>query len=253
MPELPEVETVVRDLRPMLVGQRIAEVLVGKPKLRRPWKPAWTRVLAEARIEAVGRRGKWIRIALDGDRTLVIHLGMTGQLTVADVSAPKQDHTHLIFVLNDGRELRFRDVRRFGSADLFYTGDALDEFLNARLGPEPFDLEVDAFRSAIRSSVPVPESSSSRSNDCGRSRQHLRGRSVLSGPVTPRPARPNADGRRVRPTPEFPHCRPEPGDRRPRIDHSRLRRRFRVDGNIPGRVSCLRPNGGAVPDLYDSD
>ncbi len=153
MPELPEVETVVRDLRPMLVGQRIAEVLVGKQKLRRPWKPAWTRVLAEARIEAVGRRGKWIRIALDGDRTLVIHLGMTGQLTVTDATAPKQDHTHLVFVLNNGRELRFRDVRRFGSADLFYTRDALDEFLNARLGPEPFDLEVEAFRSAIRSSV----------------------------------------------------------------------------------------------------
>src|SRR5579872_2339210 len=82
MPELPEVETVVRDLRPHLVGRRIAAVEVGTRPLRRPWAKEWGPALEGRRVVEVRRRGKWILIHLDPQQHLVIHLGMTGQLTV---------------------------------------------------------------------------------------------------------------------------------------------------------------------------
>jgi formamidopyrimidine-DNA glycosylase len=153
MPELPEVETVVRDLRPALVGRRITTVRVGKQKLRRPWQSVWSRAVTGKRVEAIVRRGKWIRIDLTGGQALILHLGMTGQLTVADSNAPKPNHTHLVFTLDDGWELRFRDVRRFGSVDLLADRPAAEHFLADRLGPEPFDLTGDAFATAVRSSI----------------------------------------------------------------------------------------------------
>ena len=115
MPELPEVETVVRDVRPWLVNRRIAAVRVGRRALRTPWLRSWTGKVRGRPIQAVERRGKWILIDLGGP-WLVIHLGMTGQLTVAAEKDPLADHTHLVFTLDElGRQLRFRDVRRFGT------------------------------------------------------------------------------------------------------------------------------------------
>jgi len=142
MPELPEVETVVRDLRPLLTGRAIASVSVGRKALRRRWSRAWSEQLCGQHFTEVGRRGKWILLhCTDGSR-LVIHLGMTGQLTVAPTAQPRKDHTHLVMTLDDGSaELRFRDVRRFGSATLFADHDALHQhFVESKLGPEPFDL-----------------------------------------------------------------------------------------------------------------
>jgi formamidopyrimidine-DNA glycosylase len=153
VPELPEVETVVRDLRPALVGRGILTVRVGKHSLRRPWRPAWSKAVAGAGVEAVTRRGKWIRIDLSRGQTLLVHLGMTGQLTMVDATVPKRNHTHLVFALDDGRELRFRDVRRFGSADLFADRGSADRFLDERLGPEPFDLVANTFATAVRASA----------------------------------------------------------------------------------------------------
>jgi formamidopyrimidine-DNA glycosylase len=152
MPELPEVETVVRDLRPLLVGRTIRGVTAGRQRLRTPWKAAWTGRLAGATVAAVGRRGKWIILDL-GTPRLLVHLGMTGQFTVAAAADPLADHTHLVFALDDGRHLRFRDVRRFGSAALFDTAAALDAFLAGRLGPEPFGLDPGYFRAAVRASA----------------------------------------------------------------------------------------------------
>ncbi len=83
MPELPEVETVVRDLHPLLVGRRIEGVRVSRLALRKPWVRGWGRRLTGRRVEAVRRRGKWIVAELDDGARLVFHLGMTGQLTVA--------------------------------------------------------------------------------------------------------------------------------------------------------------------------
>lgn len=142
MPELPEVETVVRDLRPCLVGRTFTALQVSRKALRRRWSAGWKRAIIGRTVRGLERRGKWILI--DVDRMwLLVHLGMTGQFTVVPAAQPRQTHTHLIFTLDDGMHLRFRDVRRFGSASLFPDRAALDEFLQVGgLGPEPFDLDL---------------------------------------------------------------------------------------------------------------
>lgn len=153
MPELPEVETVVRDLRPKLIDRRLVTVKRGsKHSLRRPWDSAWSAAIAGRRIAAVQRRGKWILVELDDEAILVFHLGMTGQLTVVPAAAPRADHTHLIFTLDDGEgELRFRDVRRFGSVTLIADRAALEEFfVGVKLGPEPFAVAAKYWRDRLR-------------------------------------------------------------------------------------------------------
>lgn len=151
MPELPEVETIVRDLRPRLVGRRVTAVRASRKPLRKRWQRRWADLLAGRSIAAVDRRGKWIRIDLDADLYLVIHLGMTGQLRVVPIDQVVEPHTHLVFDLdaqrrsqrstNNGSQLRFRDVRRFGSATVFESHARLEAFFDgSKLGPEPFAL-----------------------------------------------------------------------------------------------------------------
>ncbi|MCI0456577.1 MAG: bifunctional DNA-formamidopyrimidine glycosylase/DNA-(apurinic or apyrimidinic site) lyase [Gemmataceae bacterium] len=148
MPELPEVETVVRDLRPRLLGRRLASVQVSGLKLRRDWSADWGAMLTGRRVLDVSRRGKWIVIALDDGRQLVFHLGMTGQLVVMRAREPSQPHTHLTFALDRGGEqLRFRDIRRFGSATLYDSAEEVQRaFEGSGLGPEPFDLDPTYWR-----------------------------------------------------------------------------------------------------------
>lgn len=152
MPELPEVETVVRDLRPYLTGACITSMRASAKPLRKPWKPAWNRQVRQHRISSIRRRGKWIVIDLDNAGRLVIHLGMTGQLTVVARGHPHEAHTHLVFDLDDGsRQLRFRDIRRFGSATWFADEAALECFFQASgLGPEPFTLEPAYWRQQLQ-------------------------------------------------------------------------------------------------------
>jgi formamidopyrimidine-DNA glycosylase len=108
-------------------------------------------LLRGRRVAQVWRRGKWIILDLEHNMHLVIHLGMTGQLTVAPRRQPSAAHTHLVFSLDRGRhELRFRDVRRFGSATVFPDGEHLDSFFaDTRLGPEPFDLRPRYWRQQL--------------------------------------------------------------------------------------------------------
>ncbi len=153
MPELPEVETVVRDLRPLVVGRHITSVRHGSRSLRKPWDAAWNARLVGSRIAGIRRRGKWI--VLDaGSPHLLVHLGMTGQSTVVPSAEAERDHVHLVFALEDQNELRFRDIRRFGSATLFPDADALEAcFAEACLGPEPFQVDAIYFRNAFRKST----------------------------------------------------------------------------------------------------
>jgi formamidopyrimidine-DNA glycosylase len=152
VPELPEVETVVRDLRPLLIGRSFAGIAVGKKALRKKWSRAWHPLLLNQRVRAVGRRGKWILIDL-GEPWLLIHLGMTGQFTVAAAEMPRESHTHIVFTLDDANELRFRDIRRFGSVTFFPQRDKLDAvFANNGLGPEPFDVEPEYWCESLRAS-----------------------------------------------------------------------------------------------------
>jgi len=151
VPELPEVETVVCDLRPLLVGRHLGSVRVSKQRLRRPWSKSWAALLDGRRVEAVARQGKWIVLALDETVRLVFHLGMTGQLRVVSAAEPVAKHTHLVIDLDGGQEqLRFRDVRRFGSATVFPDGPALARFLKqSGLGPEPLDLDAATWRQKL--------------------------------------------------------------------------------------------------------
>jgi formamidopyrimidine-DNA glycosylase len=147
VPELPEVETVVCDLRQTLVGRAIASVRVGKKRLRRPWLRRWARDVVAKQIVSVGRRGKWIVISFHGDQHLLCHLGMTGQLVVEPSEVAASAHTHLVFSLDEGlEELRFRDIRRFGSVELIASASELQaRFAESKLGPEPFAADAKAF------------------------------------------------------------------------------------------------------------
>ena len=127
MPELPEVETVVRGLRAVLPGRRILSVRLGKTNFIED-PAALERDLPGSRVGAVRRHGKFIVVALETSRgdapnfSLLIHLGMTGQIVVGPSEAPVAPHTHVFFALDDGREFRYTDVRRFGKMRLLAGG-----------------------------------------------------------------------------------------------------------------------------------
>jgi len=153
MPELPEVETVARDLRPLLVGRTITAVTRSKLKLRNPWWPAGEKAyLIGQRVLAIHRRAKYLRVELTGGGCLLVHLGMTGQFTVVPASAPTETHTHFVFELDDGKQLRFRDARRFGSVELHASDTAAAATLDSQLGWEPNDIDPVEFTTGVRSS-----------------------------------------------------------------------------------------------------
>jgi formamidopyrimidine-DNA glycosylase len=153
MPELPEVETVVRQLEPEVQGQRIKRLEVLDPRWSRPVPPEELgAAVSGGTIERLGRRGKYILMGLDGDRTLVMHLRMTGNLILREGEetldpsegrrlyeserSTEERHLRARFVLADGRELWFTDPRRFGEA--FLLSDVGLEARFAKLGLEPF-------------------------------------------------------------------------------------------------------------------
>src|SRR5437660_4248 len=107
VPELPEVETIARELRLRLIGQRLAGIRVSRRRLRSKWSASWVPMITGLGIETVRRRGKWIILDLDGHRHLLFHLGMTGQLCLERAEAPPARHTHWIAQLDrSGQQLR---------------------------------------------------------------------------------------------------------------------------------------------------
>jgi formamidopyrimidine-DNA glycosylase len=136
MPELPEVETIVQGLREPLVGRQFTGVRVGWEKLvARPTAEEFERGLVGQRILGLRRRGKYLIFALSGRGSLIVHLRMTGRLLIKSSDDEGDKHDHLIFELDDGRELRFNNVRKLGRV---YLVDDEDEIVG-RLGPEPLD------------------------------------------------------------------------------------------------------------------
>lgn len=134
MPELPEVENTVRDLKPLLVGRRFEAVDVRWPRLLSGMRGEdFTARLLGRQIVNADRRGKHLLFALDDGQTLMVHLRMTGQLRVAPPEDPTGVHDHLIFALDNGAELRYRDPRKFGRFLLTRTPLATLQ----KLGPEP--------------------------------------------------------------------------------------------------------------------
>lgn len=143
MPELPEVETVVRGLRPHLEGHRFEAVEVRRPDLRFPLPPDLASRVRGRRVERLGRRAKFILIDLEGGWTLICHLGMSGRLTIEPPPAEGAawpapgTHDHLLFALDSGWRLRFNDTRRFGLVDLWPSEELGTYRFFRELGPEP--------------------------------------------------------------------------------------------------------------------
>jgi len=146
MPELPEVETVVRGLASRLEGRTIASHLLICAKTARGTDPELWRTLAGRKILRLGRRGKMILMACDAGLTLLIHLKMTGQLILRPARRARDKHTRFVLRFEDRTdELRFRDVRKFGFVKCIRTDDLPDLREIRELGPEPLDLHFSAF------------------------------------------------------------------------------------------------------------
>ncbi len=153
MPELPEVETIARGLRTALQGRRIIGVRLDKTDFID--EPATIeRQIPGARITAVRRHGKFLLLDLESSNgnphhsSLLIHLGMTGRLVTCDPAEPIPKHTHVFFFLDDGRELRYTDVRRFGRMGLLQTMSqqkSLDS-----LGLDPLEASEDRFIALLK-------------------------------------------------------------------------------------------------------
>lgn len=141
MPELPEVETVCRGLAEKLVGRRLVRVEARRPDLRKPLPADFVRRVEGRRVERVSRRAKYILVHLEDGAVLLVHLGMSGRLVIANGGAPGP-HDHVIFETEDGTEIRFSDQRRFGLMTLTSERAWPRHPLIKALGPEPLD---DAF------------------------------------------------------------------------------------------------------------
>lgn len=141
MPELPEVETVVRSLRQEVVGKKILDI-----------KNKWPRQISSMELDELrervsgttitqlDRRGKYILFTLDSSDSMIIHLKMTGQLLLQPTSSAMQDHVHTVFMLSGNEELRFRDVRKFGRIYLARNAESIV----GELGPEPLSRSFSA-------------------------------------------------------------------------------------------------------------
>ena len=133
MPELPEVETLVRQLRAPCIGRRIEDVTLRWPRhIAAPSARAFKRDIRGQKITALDRRGKYFVFTLSS-RVLLIHLKMSGDLEVVKSRAPRAKHEHTLFHFDNGQDLRFSDSRKFGRV---YLVDDPDE-ITGRLGPEP--------------------------------------------------------------------------------------------------------------------
>jgi formamidopyrimidine-DNA glycosylase len=145
MPELPEVETVRRGLAPSMEGQVIAQADVNRPDLRWPFPDCMAERLTGAKVTALRRRSKYVLADLDTGETLIVHLGMSGRMTVSGDPLGRfhhehpaaEKHDHVVFHMGNGARVTFNDPRRFGAMDLCATATLEDHWLIKPIGPEP--------------------------------------------------------------------------------------------------------------------
>ncbi len=143
MPELPEVETVVRGLARALTGKRLARLELARPDLRSAIPKGLAQRVENRRIERFSRRAKYILMEVEGGGVLIVHLGMSGRLIIASPgkAPPRDKHDHAVFHFEDGTELRFNDARRFGLLDYAETANLSPHPRFRHLGPEPLSNE----------------------------------------------------------------------------------------------------------------
>jgi len=156
MPELPEVQTILDALAPLILDQEIHSVTaLWPPVVDRPEPALFAAWMQGRRVVAVDRRGKYMLFRLDDGRWLIMHLRMTGKVRVVDAARPLRRHDRLIFHLRDGRDWRFEDQRKFGRV---YLVESPDEVIG-KLGPEPlsdaFDVDYLAQKLARRTYPPT--------------------------------------------------------------------------------------------------
>ena len=153
MPELPEVETVARGLRAVLPGRRFLSLRLGKTDFIED-PAAMEQMLPGCQVTAVRRHGKFLVLDLvsaradNGHSSLLIHLGMTGRLVVCPAEAPVIAHTHVFLPLDDGRELRYTDIRRFGRMRI--VADSARESILGELGLDPLEASEEEFSAKLR-------------------------------------------------------------------------------------------------------
>ncbi|MGA3003611.1 MAG: bifunctional DNA-formamidopyrimidine glycosylase/DNA-(apurinic or apyrimidinic site) lyase [Acetobacteraceae bacterium] len=147
MPELPEVETVMRGLQARLEGHRIVRASISRPDLRWPFPQGLVERLTGATVLGFRRRAKYILMRISGGDSVLIHLGMSGRIVLTP-GTPNTDtaHEHLVLQMDNGWRVGFVDPRRFGSVDLVPTANEGSHRLLAGMGPEPLD---DAFSAAM--------------------------------------------------------------------------------------------------------
>lgn len=145
MPELPEVEIIRQILEPQLKGLVVKQVTVNRPEvISRPVAEDFCKIIAGQTIDTMTRRGKFLGIKLKSNDHIILHLRMTGCLLVTPADYPAEKHTHVVFHLSNGMELRFSDTRRFGRFWLIRAGEKDTYSGINKLGLEPFDARLTA-------------------------------------------------------------------------------------------------------------
>lgn len=145
MPELPEVETTRRGLLKAAKGRTITKVVVRRYDLRWPIPAHFIQAVEGAAITNIRRRAKYLLIDLDSGKTILAHLGMSGSMVVNSAETMAlRTHDHVIFTLDDRREIRFHDPRRFGMMEVLDAGDEKTHPLLYSLGPEPLSKDFTA-------------------------------------------------------------------------------------------------------------
>ncbi len=151
MPELPEVETIRLALEPHVVGRRFEHVEISDPRVVRPFEPgAVARELEGERVTALDRRGKYLIVRFESGRALLIHLRMTVSLRHAQAGSLGDDpYRRVVVTLDDGSDVAYRDVRRFGTW-LLVESHELEDYISTRLGAEPLERAFTSRRLAKR-------------------------------------------------------------------------------------------------------
>lgn len=140
MPELPEVETIKNTLKRFVLNKTIENVTVHWPNIVKHPDDVneFKHILVGQSIRDIKRKGKFLRFELD-DYVLISHLRMEGKFSVHDQTEPLTKHTHIIFTFTNGEELRYNDVRKFGTMHVFAKGEELNQKPLNQLGPDPFE------------------------------------------------------------------------------------------------------------------
>lgn len=153
MPELPEVETIKNTLKRFVINKTIADISVLWPNIiKRPDDAEqFKHIVTGQTIHDIKRKGKFLLFQLD-ESVLISHLRMEGKYSVHSSEEPMKKHTHVVFGFTDGEELRYNDVRKFGTMHVFNKGDEFNHKPLNQLGPDPFDEEftVDYFYKKLK-------------------------------------------------------------------------------------------------------